>query len=123
LLEALESMLLVYESLKAGEQEWTHYDQDAEDARGVIAEHRSKNVYWRDLPGGAEVEMRGKAYVSDGAVVFWHGHEAREAQKYLDAQVKATEERWDREAREQVEKELFEAGIIEDPDMDGGLLG
>lgn len=29
----------------------------------------------------------------------------------------------DAEARAQVEKELHEAGIIEDPDMDGGLLG
>jgi hypothetical protein len=26
-------------------------------------------------------------------------------------------------ARAQVEKEMFEAGVIEDPDMDGGLLG
>ena len=26
-------------------------------------------------------------------------------------------------AREQVERELHEAGIIEDPDVDGGLLG
>ena len=92
---------------------------------------QTQNVYWQDLPGGAEVEMRGKAYLSqvltpDGKIrfrtVFWHGHEAREAQKYLDAQAKATEERWDREAREQVEKELFEAGIIEDPE-DDGLLG
>lgn len=27
------------------------------------------------------------------------------------------------ETRDRVEKELHEAGIIEDPDMDGGLLG
>ncbi len=26
-------------------------------------------------------------------------------------------------ARAQVEEEMFEAGVIEDPDMDGGLLG
>ena len=37
LLDALESMLVVYESLKAGEQEWQHYEQDAADARAVIA--------------------------------------------------------------------------------------
>jgi len=65
-----------------------------------------KNIYWRDLPGGAEVEMRGKMYVSDGAVVFWHGREAREAQKYLDAQVKATADR--REARAQAKGETHE---------------
>ena len=37
LLATLESMLKVYESLKAGEQEWQHYEQDAADARAVIA--------------------------------------------------------------------------------------
>ena len=31
--------------------------------------------------------------------------------------------RADAEARAQVESELFAAGIIEDPDMDGGILG
>lgn len=29
----------------------------------------------------------------------------------------------DAQARAQVERELFEAGIIEDPDIDGGILG
>ena len=33
------------------------------------------------------------------------------------------EELNDRSAREEVEKSLCEAGIIEDPDLDGGLLG
>ena len=32
-------------------------------------------------------------------------------------------ERADAEARRQVERELYEAGVIEDPDVDGGLLG
>jgi len=30
---------------------------------------------------------------------------------------------WDQEARNQVEQDLYRAGITEDPDMDGGLLG
>ena len=32
LLASLKSMMLVYESLKAGEQEWRHYEQDYQDA-------------------------------------------------------------------------------------------
>lgn len=31
--------------------------------------------------------------------------------------------RIDIQARQQVEKELHEAGVIEDPELDGGLLG
>ena len=34
-----------------------------------------------------------------------------------------TDEETDDEAREEVENDLHNAGIIEDPDVDGGLLG
>ncbi len=41
--------------------------------------------------------------------------------------VRETEGQWDKEAddkaRDEVEQDLHRAGIIEDPDMDGGLLG
>ena len=42
LLAALESMMTVYESLKEGEQEWHHYEQNATDARDAIANARGE---------------------------------------------------------------------------------
>lgn len=37
LLASLKSILVVYDSLKAGEQEWAHYERDIADARVAIA--------------------------------------------------------------------------------------
>ena len=37
LLASLVSILVVYDSLKAGEQEWAHYERDIADARKAIA--------------------------------------------------------------------------------------
>tara|TARA_R100000322_G_scaffold141153_1_gene96868 strand:- start:778 stop:957 length:180 start_codon:yes stop_codon:yes gene_type:complete len=42
LVDALKSILVVYESLKSGEQEWHHYEQVAADARAVIANEKEK---------------------------------------------------------------------------------
>ena len=37
LLASLKSILVVYDSLKADEQEWGHYERDVADAREAIA--------------------------------------------------------------------------------------
>ena len=37
--------------------------------------------------------------------------------------VELTDEEYDQLARKEVEQSLYQAGIIEDPDIDGGLLG
>lgn len=51
-----------------------------------------KNLFWKDIPVGARVELRGKPgsryYVSGGKTVFWGGQDATEAQQWLDAAVK-----------------------------------
>jgi len=38
--DALQSMLVVFESLKAGEQEWGHYEEDAINARALLKKER-----------------------------------------------------------------------------------
>ena len=48
------------------------------------------NIYWEDIPDNARVERSRYAYISCGAVVFWHGHESREAQEALDKRVRLT---------------------------------
>jgi predicted acetyltransferase len=49
-----------------------------------LAEKRN-NIYWRDIPQNTnDVELgRDGIYRYYGQVVFWHGHEAMEAQKWL----------------------------------------
>lgn len=43
----------------------------------------SKNIYWRELNGAAVVD-RGASYTTEeGDLIFWHGHEAYEAQLFL----------------------------------------
>ena len=47
------------------------------------------NIYWRDIKPGSRVEFRRGAYVvDDEAAAFWHGQEAAEAQRALDAMVR-----------------------------------
>lgn len=45
---------------------------------------QTQNIYWRDLPKYTPLAMKGQAYVTpEGAVVYWMGHEAPEAQRAL----------------------------------------
>lgn len=49
---------------------------------------QTQDIYWRNLPKDTPLVMKGQAYVTpEGAVVYWMGHEAREAQRALNKRV------------------------------------
>ncbi len=58
----------------------------------------TENIYWRDIPTDAMVELRGLVYVVSWkavdapktAVAYWEGREAKEAQRFLDKLVEAS---------------------------------
>jgi len=54
----------------------------------------SDKIYWKDingLTGGFDVIKRGHEYYADGKLVYWHGQEAAEAQRFLNAIAHAVE--------------------------------
>lgn len=56
LVTQLRSMLVIYESLKAGEQEWNHYDSDAADAYKLLEEIEGKEKDGPDVEESASSE-------------------------------------------------------------------
>lgn len=47
-----------------------------------------KKIYWRDIPQTGEVIDYGAGYTCDGLTVYWHTHEASQAQAWLNTRSK-----------------------------------
>ena len=53
-------------------------------------EEESNNLYWRDISPDMEVVDKGASYVVGRKGIYWYGHEAKQAQTYLDKLTKKT---------------------------------
>ncbi len=40
-------------------------------------------IYWRDVKIGTKITEGKTVFVAEGKVIYWHGSEAAEAQRYL----------------------------------------
>ena len=42
------------------------------------------NIYWRDVPRNAKLEVHGSSYYYKGKMLYWTGQEAAEAQTWAN---------------------------------------
>ena len=71
----------------------------------------------------SEVDMKAFKAWCKARSLEWTGLAPEDFLLRLHVFMEETKARENTEARQQVERELHAAGIIEDPDIDGGILG
>ena len=51
----------------------------------IMKKQNSENIYWRTIPKIGRVKDNGYSFTYDGALIFWYGSEASQAQTWLTA--------------------------------------